>query len=176
MVNLLLTLVLSFSIICMIPAFYPVDTIRFYKKQEILENRISIVAPNYIGIPYKFGGDPEKAGMADNSHLLCKIYDEAARQAGMKFAGYMEMKRLLRNTVKIRRNQLRNGDLMVLKDGHAAMIYKVDGRDNFFLIYASLRRQEVISFSSKNLVFEAYWLKNLKGFYRLKENMFMPVD
>jgi len=34
--------------------------------------------------------------------------------------------------------------------------------------------KQVISFNSHNVVFEAYWLKNLKGFFRLTERVFVP--
>lgn len=86
------------------------------------------------------------------------------------------MKELLTNTVEVQRHELKNGDLIVLNDGHAAMIYRVENRDKFYMIYTSLKRQRVISFNSQNVVFEVYWLANLKGFYRLTEDMFLPDD
>ncbi len=138
--------------------------------------KISEIAVRYIGMPYRFGGDPDHSGTADNSHLLCSIYDKAARSAGMKFIGYMPMRSLLRNTVRVSRDELENGDLIVLNEGHAALIYNLKSPDDFDLLYASLKRQEVISFNSKNIVFEAYWLKYLKGFYRLSKWMFKKAD
>ncbi len=143
-------------------------------EKEIFENKISDIAERYIGVQYQLGGDPEKSTTVDNSHLICLIYDTAAKQAGLKFRGYMPMKELLGNTIKIRQNELKNGDLIVLDDDHAALIYKFENRDKFHMIYASFKRQQVISFNSKNLVFEVYWLKNLKGFFRLTNNMFIP--
>ena len=86
------------------------------------------------------------------------------------------MKSLLRNTVEIQRDELKNGDLIVLNEGHTALIYKVGNRDNFRMIYASLKRRQVISFNSRNVVFEVYWLENLKGFFRLNESMFVSDD
>ena len=86
------------------------------------------------------------------------------------------MKDLLRNTFEVQRDELRNGDLIVLRNGLAAMIYRIEGRDKFHMIYASFKRQEVISFNSKNVVFEAYWEENLKGYFRPAESMFVPVD
>jgi hypothetical protein len=142
-------------------------------RKEIFEDKISDVAEQYIGIPYKFGADPERSKAADNSHLLCLIYEKAARQAGLKFRGYMQMRALLKNTFEVQPDALKNGDLIVLNDGHAAMIYKFENRDKFYLIYASLKRRRVISFNNKNVVFEAYWLENLKGFFRLTEDMFV---
>ncbi len=146
------------------------------QKQTSLEIRISEVARHYIGIPYKFGSDPNEVGAADNSHLLCSIYEQAAEQAGLRFAGYMPMRILMRNIVAVRQDYIRNGDLMVLNDGHAAMIYNVESPENFDLIYASLKRQEVTSFNSRNVVFEAYWLKNLRGYYRVSEQLFSRRD
>ena len=172
-VKLVLIIVLSAFFICMFPTDNTAETVS-QKKKEIFENKISGIAERYIGLQYKLGGDPEKSATVDNSHLICLIYGKAAKQSGLKFRGYMPMKELLRNTIKIRRDELRNGDLIVLYDDHAAMIYKFENRDKFYMIYASFKRQQVISFNSKNVVFEAYWLKNLKGFFRLTKNMFIP--
>lgn len=143
---------------------------------ENIDEVLPSIAELYIGIPYKFGGDPEKAGSADNSHLLCDIYDKAAQSAGLKFIGYMPMQYLLDNTIQVQKNELKIGDLVVLNDGHAAMIYKFTNKDDFHLIYASFIRKQVISFHSQNVVFEAFWLKNLKGFFRLSKKMFSKAE
>jgi len=84
----------------------------FKTKKDILENKISDIAERYVGIPYGFGKDLEKYRALDNSHLLCLIYHEAAKQAGLRFKGYMPIKSLLRNTVEVRRDELKNGDLI----------------------------------------------------------------
>jgi hypothetical protein len=84
----------------------------------------------------------------------------------------MPMEMLLKNTIEVERNDLKAGDLMVLNNKHAAMIYNFENRDKFYLIYASQKRQQVISFNSQNLVFEVYWLKNLEGYFRLADSLF----
>jgi len=162
--------------ICMAHAGNSAEIVSVQNKKGTFENKISDIAERYIGIPYGFGKDLEKSWALDNSHLLCLIYDEAAKQAGLRFKGYMPMKSLLRNTVEVQRDELKNGDLIVLNDGHAALIYKVWNSDNFNMIYVSLKRRQVISFNSRNVVFEVYWLKNLKGFFRLTESMFASDD
>jgi len=149
------------------------EAVSVQKKKEVLEDAIPHIAERYIGIPYGFGKDLDKSRVLDNSHLLCLIYHEAAKQAGLRFRGYMPMKDLLENTVEIQRDELKNGDLIVLNGGHTALIYNVIDRDNFHMIYVSLKRRQVMSFNSQNVVFEVYWLKNLKGFFRLTESMFI---
>ena len=86
------------------------------------------------------------------------------------------MEMLLKNTVEVERNDLKAGDLMVLINGLAAMIYKFEDGDKFYLIYVPGKRREVISFNSQNVVFEAYWLKNLKGYFRLSKSMLWPQN
>jgi hypothetical protein len=81
------------------------------KKREVFERKISETAGKYIGIRYEFGGDFEKSGAVDNSHLFCLIYAQAAEQSGLVFAGYMPMDMLLKNTVEVERNDLKIGDL-----------------------------------------------------------------
>ena len=175
---LTILLIISFIsvFICLPHAGNSAETVSVQNKKEIFESKISDIAERYIGIPYGFGKDPEKSWILDNSHLLGLIYYEAAKKAGLRFKGYMPMKELLRNTIEIQRDELKNGDLIVLNDGHAALIYKVGNRDNFHMIYMSLKRRQVISFNSQNVVFEIYWLKNLKGFFRLAESMFTSYD
>jgi hypothetical protein len=133
----------------------------------VFRESIPGVAVRYIGMPYAFGADPDRHGAADNSHLMCAIYGEAAGKAGLAFPGYMPMGMLLARTVRVPPDELRPGDLMVLKDGLAAMIYRMTDAAHFDLIYASLKRKEVITFSSRNLVYEVYWWVHLDGFYRL---------
>ncbi|MFH1350729.1 MAG: peptidoglycan endopeptidase [Pseudomonadota bacterium] len=169
-------MIFSLFFICMVQSVHSAEILSPQEKKEIFGNKISEIAERYIGISFGFGKDIKKVRAVDNSHLFCLIYEEAARQAGLKFAGYSPMKELLRNTVEVQRDALRNGDLIVLNNGLSAMIYKVEGRDKFFMIYASQKRAEIISFNSQNLVYEVYWQENLKGFLRLKEDMFVTDD
>jgi hypothetical protein len=167
------TIILSISFIYII---HPVDASRIPaqgKNWKLFAAKISEIAGRYIGIRYKYGGNFEKSEAVDNSRLFCLIYAQAAEQSGLVFSGYMPMEMLLENTVGIEQDDLRAGDLMVLINGLAAMIYKIENRDKFYLIYASEKRGEVISFNSQNVVFEAYWLKNLKGYFRLSKNVLL---
>lgn len=135
---------------------------------------ISDIAERYIGMPYLFGADPDVDGAADNSHLMCAIYREAARAAGLSFPGYMPMRTLLSHTRQIRASDAAPGDLMVLEDGHAAMIYRFGSPIDFDVIYVSFKRGKVISFNSRNLVYEVYWRRYLDGFYRLDPGLLTP--
>lgn len=146
------------------------------EKLSAFRDGIPGIAEKYIGMPYAFGADPDHQGKADNSHLLCAIYNEASQKAGLSFPGYMPMRVLLSHAVKVAPGELRSGDLMVLNDGQAAMIYRVKNPEHFDLIYASLKRGEVISFSSHNLVYEVYWLENLDGFYRIDPELLTSPD
>ena len=116
--------------ICMAHAGNSAEIVSVQNKKGILEDKISDIAEKYIGIPYGSGKDLKKSKALDNSHLLCLIYHEAAKQAGLRFKGYMPMKSLLRNTVEVQRDELKDGDLIVLDEGHAALIYKVGNRDS----------------------------------------------
>jgi len=135
--------------------------------REKFENGISTAAERYIGISLGIGKTAENPGAVDNSHLFNLIYHEAAEKAGMRYLGYAPMKKLLERTTEVTPDNIRIGDLLLLKNGLAAMICKFENRDKFHLIYLSQRRQRVISFNTRNVVWEVYWLKNLKGYYRL---------
>ncbi len=108
--------------ICMAHADNSAEIVSVQNKKGILEDKIPDIAERYVGIPYGFGKDLEKSRALDNSHLLCLIYHEAAKQAGLRFQGYMPMESLLRNAVEVQRDELKNGDLIVLNEGHAALI------------------------------------------------------
>lgn len=151
-----------------------VDDASFAARTDMFRQSIPGIAKAFIGIPYQYGGDPRVTGTTDNSHLFYTIYALAAQKAGMPFSEYLPMNFLLQHLRPVSENEIQNGDLIVLKDNLSAMLYQVDKTGKIYLIYASKKRREVLSFNSDNLVFHVFWLENLKGFYRLKESMLKP--
>jgi len=146
-------------------------------KRLRFESAVTIVVQQYIGLSNDFGVTSRSGGAMDNSHLFQLIYREAAEIAGMRYLGYAPMEKLLERTVEVAADEIRVGDLVVLDNGLAAMICNFENRDKFHMIYVSRKRQSVISFNSHNVVYEAYWLKNLKGFYRLTPyNFFQQIE
>lgn len=146
------------------------------EQKKIFRQSIPSIAKQFSGIPYKLGGNPPESGTSDNSNLFFSIYTLAAQKAGLSYKKYMPMKYFLRNIREVDENNLKNGDLMVLNNDHTAMIYQVENTGKIHLIYSSEKRQQVLSFTSDHVVFHAYWLENLKGFYRLSDTMFAPAD
>lgn len=144
------------------------------QKKLLFERAVTIVAQQYIGIPNDFGITSGSGGAMDNSHLFHLIYREAAEIAGMQYLGYAPMEKLLERAAEIAADEIRVGDLIVLDNGLVAMICKFENQDKFHMIYVSRKRQSVISFNSQNVVYEAYWLKYLKGFYQLTPYNFFP--
>ncbi len=145
--------------------------------RDVFIQNISSAARQFIGTPYEYGGNPLTTGTSDNSYLFFGIYSKAAQKAGLQYHGYLPMKNLLQHTKKVDENLLQPGDLMVLDNKHAAMIYDIEETTGRLqLIYASEKRRQVISFNSDNIVFYAYWMENLMGFYRLADNMLRPEN
>ncbi|MCF8091981.1 MAG: peptidoglycan endopeptidase [Desulfotignum sp.] len=143
-------------------------------KQEIFRQNIPAVARQFVGIPYQYGGNPLTSGTSDNSYLFFSIYSKAAQLAGLRYHGYLPMANLLQHTQKVDESRIQKGDLMVLDNQLAALIYDIEKTGRLHLIYASEKRSQVITFHSDNLVFYAYWMENLMGFYRLKDTMLRP--
>ena len=139
------------------------------------ERHITTAAERYIGTTYAMGRRDATTGALDNSRLFNLIYLEAAEKAGMRYLGYAPMEKLLERTLPVSPDKIRIGDMVVLQNGLAAMIYKFDNPEKFHMIYASQQRQRVISFNSRNLVCEVYWMKHLKGYYRLTPYNFFPA-
>ena len=127
---------------------------------------IPSIAEQFIGIPVVVGGRPKLTGSTDNSWLFYSIYTGAAKKAGLIYKTFMPMKLLLRNTHSIKADDVRNGDLIVLDNNLAAMVYQVDPSGRMHFIYASKKRGEVTTFNSENIVYVAYWLENFKGFFQ----------
>ena len=152
------------------------ETVSLGEKENIFSKKVTDLAEWFIDLPYKFGGDATNTSEIDNSHLICLIYGEAAKKADFRFSGYMTMKNLLQNTQEIDPHDIKVGDLIVLQNDHAALIYKFESDSKFYMIYASEKRQKVFSFNSHNAVYNAYWLKNLKGFFRLSNHMLVPAE
>jgi len=148
----------------------PVDS----SPDTIFQQHIPVIAEQFIGMPFKMGGRPQRTGTTDNSSLFYTIYTTAAHKSGMTYKAYLPMRYLLKNTHPVHDGDVRNGDLIVLDNNLAAMIYRVDPSGRMHFIYASEKRQQVISFHSGNLVYQAYWLEHLKGFFRLNQDMLLP--
>jgi hypothetical protein len=136
---------------------------------------IPSLAEQFIGIPVVVGGRPKLTGSTDNSWLFYSIYTGAAKKAGLIYKTFMPMKLLLRNIHNIEADEVRNGDLIVLNNNLAAMVYQVDPSGRMHFIYASKTRGEVITFNSENIVYYAYWLENFKGFFRINDDLLMPA-
>lgn len=139
--------------------------------REVFRRNIPEVARQFIGTPYEFGGNPLASGTTDNSYLFFAIYTKAAQRAGLTYYGYLPLANLLRNVTRVDEDQVRNGDLMVLDNQLAAMVFHIDDSDRLHLIYVSEKRRKVITFHSDNLVFDVFWRRNMTGFFRLKDAM-----
>ncbi|HXK49338.1 MAG TPA: hypothetical protein PKW56_02645 [Clostridiales bacterium] len=128
-------------------------------------------ASKYEGLKFRLGADPDKDRAADNSHLICAIWRNSAAENKMKFKGYMDSKEILKNSSKLKKNDIRNGDLVVLNDGMFGMITDVSSPDSFNVIYASESKNKVVKSDTQGLSY--YWLKpeNFKGFYRLNKDI-----
>jgi len=140
----------------------------------LFQQHIPAIAEQFIGIPFKMGGNPGQTGTTDNSSLFYAIYATAAQKAGLTYKAYLPIRYLLKNSHQVDIKDVRNGDLIVLNNDLAAMIYRVEPSGRLHFIYASEKRQKVSSFHSENLVYDAYWLENLRGFFRLKDGMLLP--
>ena len=147
-----------------------------YAEQEtVFRQSIPSIADQFIGISYELGGNPQLSGSSDNSYLFFSIYTLAAEKAGLSYGDYLPMADLLANTREVDKNDLQNGDLIVLNNNLAAMIYWIDESGKMYFLYASETRQQIIAFNSENPVFEMYWLENLKGFYRISDTLLSPI-
>jgi hypothetical protein len=146
------------------------------EQKKIFRQSIPPIAKQFIGLPYKLGGNPRQSGTSDNSNLFFSIYTLAAQKAGLSYKKYLPIKYFLRNIREVDENSLKNGDLIVLNDDHTAMVYQVEDTGKIHLIYASEKRQQILSFNSDNIVFQVYWLENLKGFFRLSDAMLAPTN
>ena len=152
------------------------ETAYLGEQKRIFRQSIPPIAKQFIGIAYELGGNPLQSGSSDNSHLFFSIYTLAAQKAGLFYKEYLPMRYLLHNIKQVDENELKNGDLLVLNNDHAAMIYHVEQTGKIHLIYASGKRRQILSFNSDNPVFHVYWLENMKGFYRLSDAMLKQTN
>lgn len=149
----------------------PVDS----SPQVLFRQFIPSTAEQFVGMPVLFGGRPKQTGSTDNSWLFYSIYTGAATRANLTYKTFMPMRQLLDNTHSINADDVQNGDLIVLKNNLAAMVYQVAPNGRLHFIYASKKRGEVTIFNSDNIVYHAYWLEHFKGFYRINDDLLMPA-
>ncbi|MBN2856844.1 MAG: hypothetical protein JXN63_00430 [Candidatus Delongbacteria bacterium] len=128
-------------------------------------------ARKYTGMKLVNGADPDKNGATDNSHLICSIWKNAAKENGMYFEGYIPTDIILNNVTEITADEVSNGDLLVLNDGMIGIVTNFVSLSDYKLVYASANEKKVISVPSGQLVH--YWLKpeNFKGYYRINKNI-----
>ncbi|PID27329.1 MAG: hypothetical protein CR982_06155 [Candidatus Cloacimonadota bacterium] len=140
---------------------------RFEKYQKLITD----YSKKYLGISYKLGGDPDKEKGTDNSHLIYAIIKNSAQESGYGFPNYQPIKSLLKNCSKISISDIRNGDLIVAK-GYPALVYNIEKKDGFDIIYLSSKKRKVVSEESEKL--SSYWFNNkyFEGIYRLNDDLF----
>jgi hypothetical protein len=63
--------------------------INYWHPPHIVTHIIPQTAIDFIGIPYKLGGNPQQTGTTDNSYLFFSIYSLAAQKAGLSVAEYL---------------------------------------------------------------------------------------
>jgi len=134
---------------------------------------ITEAAKKTVDLPFKNGGDPSTDRATDNSHLIFYIWEQAASKTGLSIGSYRPMQQLIADCQEIHLSELTNGDLIVLNDGNAGLIYGFsEENDGFYLIYASSNQKKVVSVKSKEL--KKYWLnqENKKGYYRATTKIF----
>lgn len=128
-------------------------------------------AAKYVELKVKNNTDPDENGTTDNSHLICSIWENAAKENNMKFKGYMPSDKILDGVYKIGINDIREGDLMVLKDGMFGMITDFKSSEDYKLIYASGEKNKVVKIDLKTM--KNYWLmpEKFKGYYRAEKEI-----
>lgn len=128
-------------------------------------------ASKYNGLKMKSNTDPDEDNATDNSHLICSIWEHAAKENNRKFKGYIPSDKILDNLDRIGKNEFRSGDLMVLKDGMYGMIINYKDHENYELIYASGEKSKVVIIDVPTM--KNYWLtpEKFKGYYRAEKEV-----
>lgn len=147
----------------------------FGEQKQVFIQSIPSIAEQFVGIPFELGGNPRQSGTSDNSYLFFSIYALAAQKAGLSYEGYLPMVHLITNTRQVNKDELQNGDIMLLNDDLAAMIYRIEPSGKMHFIYASEKRKQITAFHSENILYQAFWLENLKGFFRLSDSMLETI-
>ena len=140
--------------------------------QSSFERSVEKWAYRYEGYRLKLGADPDKERATDNSHLMCAIWRNAAKDNGMHFSpGYMNTQDILKNVVPVSENKVKNGDLLILESGMIGMVVGFRSINDHSLVYASDNEKKVVVVEFDRM--RHYWLKpeNLKGYYSLKKEL-----
>jgi len=139
--------------------------------QDGFSKSVNKWASKYENMKVRSNADPDEDNAADNSHLICSIWEHAAKESGRKFKGYIPSDKILSSLDRIGKDDFRNGDLMVLKDGMFGMIINYKDRDDYEIIYASGEKNKVVVIDLKTM--NNYWLtpEKFKGYYRAEKEV-----
>ncbi|MBN1969793.1 MAG: hypothetical protein JXR48_13400 [Candidatus Delongbacteria bacterium] len=139
---------------------------------EIFYQSISQYSRKFHTLSFGMGKDPIKDNKTDNSHLIFRILEQSAKKAGYNYPTYLTVDQLLERSTEVNISEVRNGDLIKTKDNSIALVFDLEQKDGFSVVYASEKNNGVVIVESRDL--RKYWLNPdyFTGFYRISEELF----
>lgn len=145
---------------------------------DVLEQRVPSVSAGYLGMPYQWGGNPDKTRGADCSHLISAVTRNSLKGTGYRFAPYyLNTVMIKENSLPIPRDEVTVGDIVFFdqlkkKGGsyHAGIVTGRRGEEIFFTHASSSKG--VIETSTDSDSWIHYWRQRLDSFRRWKDVVF----
>lgn len=142
----------------------------------ILSNKVNESAEHYIGIPYKWGGNPDKEPFADCSHLVTAVLKRSLRSSGIELhPTEMNTTLIKAKTHTISRKDARPGDIVFFQMSKKETGYNVGIITNINnaveFTHVSTTRG-VISTSTNFDSWNYYWKDRLHSFRRWNTDIF----
>ncbi|MGN7613948.1 C40 family peptidase [Magnetococcales bacterium HHB-1] len=145
--------------------------------QKIMHN-IPQIAEYYLGIPYRWGGDPDKENGSDCSHLVCAIVRRSLAGTGYTFQPfYLPSPMILKKSDAITKNEVAVGDLVVFRQGrrkknvdHVGLVTHV--KDGVITFTHASSSKGVILTSTNSSPWKYYWKDHLDSYRRWSPEVF----
>jgi cell wall-associated NlpC family hydrolase len=142
----------------------------------ILSETVKASAEYYMGIPYKWGGNPDKENYADCSHLVTAILTRSLSLEGIKpHPSEMNTALIMEKTHPISNKDVKPGDVIFFKMSKEETGFNVgiitNTKNVVEFAHVSTKRG-VISTSFKEGSWIYYWKKRFHSFRRWNSDIF----
>ena len=149
-----------------------------YVVYRVLEKNVPATAGKYVGIPYRWGADPDKTNASDCSHLIAAVTRNSLSGSGYHAAHPLfTTDDIKKNSFPIKESEVQAGDIVFFtdKDGlsdanHAGLVTARQG-NTIFYIQASSSKGVMMTSTGENS-WREYWRRRFDSYRRWKKSVF----
>ena len=152
-----------------------------YFVYRVLEQNVPATARKYVGIPYRWGADPDKTNASDCSHLIAAVTRNSLSGSGFTLrTAYLTTDTIKKSSFPVKESEVRVGDIVFFTgtDGpfdanHAGVVTARQGSKIFFIQASSSKGVMVTSTGEDS--WREYWQHRFDSYRRWNASVFAGI-